>query len=147
VAIATQIRVSPAKDSEYAIGAGPRKPVPNDGVIRVDLAADAEVHVFNLTKCCQEESQVVHPGTDVTIVMPYLPGRVVPSCSENPAAEVRIGGVSTDLDRAFSIPIGDSTDETKTVAVEFLGDHVDPTPIKITVEAGKTREVKCLAAR
>jgi tRNA A-37 threonylcarbamoyl transferase component Bud32 len=145
--IATQIRVSPAKDSEYAIGTGLRRPVPDDGVIRIELTGEAEIHVFNLTKCCQEESQIVRPGADVTIVMPYLPGRVVPSCAESPTAEVRIGGVSTALGRAFSIPIGDSTDETKTVAVEFLGDRVDPTPIKVTVEAGKTREVKCLAAR
>jgi tRNA A-37 threonylcarbamoyl transferase component Bud32 len=145
--VATEIRVSPAKDAEYALGNGRRKPVPDGGVIRVELAADTEVHVFSLTKCCQEDSAVVRPGDHVTIVMPYLPGRVLPSCGENPAAEVRIGGVSANLDRTFSIPIGDSTDETKTVTVEFLGDRVDPTPIKVTVAAGKTREVKCAAVR
>ena len=123
--IATQIRVSPAKDSEYAIGRGLRKPVPDDGVIRIDLASEVEVHVFNVTKCCQEESQVVRPGADVTIVMPYLPGRVLPRCAENAHAEVRIGGVASDLGLVFSVPIGDSTDETKTVAVEFLGEHVE----------------------
>jgi len=143
--IATQIRVSPAKDAEYALANGRHKPVPEDGVIRVELAADTEIHVFSLTKCCQEESKVVRPGADETIVMPYLPGRVLPSCPENPTAEVRIDRRSTDLGRTFSIPIGDSTDETKTVEVEFLGDHVDPTPIKVTVKAGKTREVKCAA--
>ena len=121
--------------------------MPDDGVIRVDLVADTEIHVFSLTKCCQEESKVVRPGADETIVMPYLPGRVLPSCPENPIAEVRIDRRSADLGRTFSIPIGDSTDETRTVAVEFLGDHVDPTPIKVTVEAGKTRAVKCVAAR
>jgi hypothetical protein len=72
---------------------------------------------------------------------------VIPRCSDNPAAEVRIGGVSADVGAAFSIPIGDSTDETKTVAVEFLGPRVDPTPIKVTVEAGKTTEVACAPAR
>lgn len=146
-ALATQIRVSPAKDSEYAIGGGSRKPVPDDGVIRIELATEAEVHVFNATKCCQEESQLVKPGADVTIVMPYLPGRVIPRCAENPAAEVRIGGVSADLGAAFSVPIGESIDETKAVVVEFLGERVDPAPIKVTVEAGKTREVKCQPAR
>ncbi len=145
--IATKIRVSPAKDSEYAIGNGPRKPVPDDGVIRVDLATDAEVRVFNMSKCCQEESEVVKPGADVTIVMPYLPGRVLPRCAANPAAEVRIGGVTADLGAPFSVPIGDSIDETKIVTVEFLGERVDPTPIKVTVEAGKMREVQCLPAR
>jgi F0F1-type ATP synthase beta subunit len=90
---------------------------------------------------------MVRPGADVTIVMPYLPGRLIPSCSVNLSAEVRIGGVSADLGRPFSVPIGDSTDETKTVAVEFLGERVDPDPIKVTVEAGKTREVKCQPAR
>ena len=145
--IATQIRVSPAKDAEYALGNGRRRPVPDDGVIHVELAADTEVHVFSLTKCCQEESKVVHPGTDETIVMPYLPGRVLPSCPESPTAEVRIDRRSTALGRTFSIPIGDSTDETKTVEVEFLGDHVDPTPIRVTVKAGKTQEVKCQVAR
>ena len=64
-----------------------------------------------------------------------------------PTTEVRIAGVSANLDRAFAVPIGDSTDETKTVEVEFLGDRVDPTPIRVTVEAGKTREVRCLPAR
>jgi hypothetical protein len=103
--------------------------------------------VFSLTKCCQEESKLVRPGADVTIVMPYLPGRVLPLCSENVASEVRIGGVSANLGHTFSIPIGDSTDETKPVVVEFLGDHLDPTPIKVTVEAGKTREVRCVVAR
>jgi hypothetical protein len=79
---------------------------------------------------------------------------VIPTCSDNPAAEVRIGGltgnpdrVSVSLGRAVTIPFGDSIDETRTVEVEFLGDRVDPTPIKVTVEAGKTREVQCLAAR
>jgi hypothetical protein len=145
--VATQIRVSPAKDAEYALGTGPRKPVPDDGMIRLELVAEIEIHVFSLTKCCQEESKLVRPGADLTIVMPYLPGRVLPSCSENLTAEVRIAGVSANLGRTFAIPIGDSTDETKTVAVEFLGDHVDPTPIKVTVEAGKTRAVKCVVAR
>jgi serine/threonine-protein kinase len=147
IGVPTQIRVSPAKDSEYALGGGLRKPVPDDGVIRIELTADTEVHVFNVTKCCQEESKIVRPGADVTIVMPYLPGRVIPRCSDNPAAEVRIGGVSADVGAAFSIPIGDSTDETKTVAVEFLGPRVDPTPIKVMVEAGKTTEVACAPAR
>jgi serine/threonine-protein kinase len=145
--VKTQIRVSPAKDAEYAIGSGPHLPVPDDGIIRVELSADAEVHVFSLTRCCQEESKIVRPGADVTIVMPYLPGRVVPLCSDYAAAEVRIGGVSAHLGNAFSIPIGDSTDETKPVVVEFLGDHLDPTPIKVTVAAGKTREVRCIVAR
>ena len=116
-------------------------------MIRIELAAAAEIHVFSLTKCCQEESKVIAPGADVTIVMPYLPGRVVPVCADHAAAEVRIGGVSANLARAFVIPIGDSTDETKPVVVEFLGDRVDPTPIRVTVEAGKTRAVKCIVVR
>jgi eukaryotic-like serine/threonine-protein kinase len=144
---ATKIRVSPAKDSEYAIGNGPRKPVPDDGVVWVDLVAETEVHAFNVSKCCQEESKLVKPGADVTIVMPYLPGRVLPRCAANLATEVRIGGVTADLGTPFSVPIGDSIDETKTVAVEFLGERVDPTPVKVTVEAGKMREVECLPAR
>jgi len=145
--IATKIRVSPAKDAEYAVGNGARILVPPDGIIRVDLGADAEIHVFSLTKCCQEESKIVQPGADVTIVMPYLPGRVLPLCNDHLAAEVQIAGVSAYLGRPFVIPIGDSTDETKPVVVEFLGDHVDPTPIKVTVEAGKMREVKCITVR
>jgi hypothetical protein len=31
--------------------------------------------------------------------------------------------------------------------VEFLGERVDPAPIRVTVEAGKTREVKCISVR
>jgi serine/threonine-protein kinase len=146
-AVATRIRVSPAKDAEYAVASGARKPVPGDGIIRLELTGDAEIHVFSLTKCCQEESKIVSPGADVTIVMPYLPGRVVPLCNDHVTAEVRIGGVSANLGRAFAIPIGDSTDETKPVVVEFLGDHVDPTPIKITASAGKSQEVKCITVR
>ncbi|HEX3477208.1 MAG TPA: protein kinase [Kofleriaceae bacterium] len=144
---ASRIRVSPAKDSEYAIGSGPRKPVPDDGVIRIDLAAETEVHVFNLTKCCQEESQIIQPGADVTIVMPYLPGRLLPRCAVNAAAEVRIDGVTADLGAPFSIPIGDSIDENKTVTVEFLGERIDQAPLKVTVGAGKLREVQCQPAR
>ncbi len=147
VGIATRIRVSPARDSEYAIGSGPRKPVPDDGVIRIELPAETEVHVYNLTKCCQEESQIVQPGADVTIVMPYLPGRVLPRCAVNAAAEVRIDGVTANLGAPFSIPIGDSIDETRIVAVEFLGERIDQSPIRVTVEAGKMREVQCLPAR
>lgn len=142
----TKILVSPAKDAEYAVGTGPRKPVPDDGIIRLDLLAEAEVHVYSVSRCCQEDSKVVRPGDDVTIVMPYLPGRVLPICRDNPLAEVRIAGVSANLGETFSVPIGQSTDETKTVAVEFLGDRVDPTPIKVTVAAGKTKEVKCVVA-
>jgi eukaryotic-like serine/threonine-protein kinase len=146
-AIPTQIRVSPAKDAEYAVGTGGRKPVPDDGMIHLELTSETEVRVFSLSKCCQEDSKLVRPGADVTIVMPYLPGRVMPSCPVNPGAEVRIAGVSANLGRTFAVPIGDSTDETKTVTVEFLGDHVDPTPIHVTVEAGKTKAVTCTAAR
>ncbi|HEY0992580.1 MAG TPA: hypothetical protein VGD80_36250, partial [Kofleriaceae bacterium] len=144
VGVPTQVRVSPAKDAEFALGKGPRRPVPDDGMIRIDLAAETEIHVFSVSRCCQEESKLVRPGADLTIVMPYLPGRVLPSCSDNPLAEVRISGVSAKLGETFAVPIGDSTDETKTVEVEFLGDRVDPTPIKVTVAAGQTREVKCV---
>jgi eukaryotic-like serine/threonine-protein kinase len=145
--IATQVRVSPAKDAEYAVGGGPHRPVPDDGIIRLELATETEVRVFSLTKCCQEESKLVRPGADVMIVMPYLPGRVLPVCRDHLAAEVRIGGVSAHLGRTFSVPIGDSTDETKGVIVEFLGDRVDATPIKVTVAAGKTTEVPCVVVR
>jgi hypothetical protein len=144
--------VSPAKDAEYALATGPRKPVPADGMIRLELTAEVEIHVFSLSRCCQEESKLLRPGADLTIVMPYLPGRVLPLCKENPFAEVRISGVSSasisaNLGDTFAVPIGDSTDETKTVVVEFLGDRVDATPIKVTVAAGKTREVPCVVVR
>jgi serine/threonine protein kinase len=142
--VRTQVRVSPPKDAEYALGNGPRKPVPDDGIVRLDLVAETEIHVYSVSRCCQEESKLVRPGADITIVMPYLPGRVLPSCADNPMAEVRISGVSANLGDTFSVPIGDSTDETKTVEVEFLGDRVDSTPIKVTVAAGKTKEVKCV---
>jgi tRNA A-37 threonylcarbamoyl transferase component Bud32 len=146
-AVATRIRISPAKDAEYAIGDGPRKPVPGDGLIELELLAETEIHTYSLSKCCQEESKVVQPGANVTIVMPYLPGRVLPTCGANLDAEVRIGEVSANLGRTFAVPIGASTDEKKTVTVEFLGDRIDPTPLKVTVEAGKIREVKCVLAR
>jgi serine/threonine-protein kinase len=147
--VPTQVRVSPAKDAEYALADGPRKPVPADGMIRLELTAEVEIHVFSLSRCCQEESKLLRPGADLTIVMPYLPGRVRPLCKENPVAEVRISGVSSasisaNLGDTFAVPIGDSTDETKTVVVEFLGDRIDPTPIKVTVAAGKIREVPCV---
>ena len=153
--VTTQIRVSPAKDSEYAIGGGPRRPVPDDGMIRIELAAEAEIHVSNVTKCCQEESQLIRPGDDVMIVMGWLPGHVSPSCEANPSAEVRIRGISAQpsdrvsvvLGTEVSVPLGNTTDKTKTVEVEFLGERVDPTPIKVTIEAGKTREVQCHPAR
>jgi tRNA A-37 threonylcarbamoyl transferase component Bud32 len=146
-AVATRIRVSPAKDAEYAVGNGSRKPVPDDGVVRLDLAADADIHVFSLSRCCQEESKRVRPGDDLTIVMQYLPVHVLPICPDNPTAEVRIGKVSAKLGNEFAIAIGASTDETKTVLVEFFGDHIDSMPIKVTVAAGQTKEVKCTATR
>jgi serine/threonine protein kinase len=145
--VATRIRISPAKGAEYALGDGPRRPVPDDGLIRVDLAQDTEVHAYSVTKCCQEESRVVQPGAEVTIVMPYLPGRVLATCAASPTAEVRIAGVSAHLGRTFAVPIGASTDEKKTVVVEFLGERVDPTPLNVTVEAGKIRDVKCVLAK
>lgn len=143
-AVATSVRVSPAKDAEYAIGNGARRPVPDDGMVHLELTGEVEVHVYSLSKCCQEESRLVRPGADLTIVMPYLPGRIVPACAT--PAEVRVNGAVANLDHPFAIPIGDSTDETKTVTVEFLGDHVDPTPLKITVAAGKTKDVQCVPA-
>jgi serine/threonine-protein kinase len=144
---ATRIRVSPAKDAEYAVGSGPHRPVPDDGVIHLELAAEADVHVFSLSRCCQEESKQVRPGDDLTIVMPYLPVHVRPLCPDNPAAEVRIGKASVKLGDELTIAIGASTDETRTVLVEFFGDHIDSTPIKVTVAAGQTKEVQCVATR
>jgi tRNA A-37 threonylcarbamoyl transferase component Bud32 len=143
----TRIRVSPPKDAEYAIGGGPRRPVPADGVIRVELTSEAKVEVFSVSKCCEEKAQTVQPGADVMIVMPYLPGRVTPVCPDSPAAEVRINGKPANLGSPFSVTFGNSTDETSSVEVEFLGERVDPTPIKVTVEAGKPREVTCQPAR
>jgi len=75
---------------------------------------------------------------------------VLPLCRDNPLAEVRISGVrnasiSANLGEPFAVPIGDSTDETKTVVVEFLAERIDPLPIKVTVAAGKTTEVRCVA--
>jgi hypothetical protein len=72
---------------------------------------------------------------------------VLPRCAVNAAAEVRIDGVTANLGAPFSIPIGDSIDETRIATVEFLGERIDQSPIRVTVEAGKMREVQCLPAR
>ena len=80
--------------------------------------------------------------------MGYLPGNLIPRCALNPVADVRIGPDADHLEVAhigvaFTVVIGKSTDETRTMVVEFLGERVDQRPFKVTVEAGKTREVTC----
>ncbi|MGE3459226.1 MAG: hypothetical protein AB7O24_29200, partial [Kofleriaceae bacterium] len=73
----------------------------------------------------------------------FLPAKLIPRCKD-PAVEVRIDGTVARLDQKFTVTFDRSVDPSKQVSVTFLGEHVDPSPIEVTVEANKPQEVSCI---
>ncbi len=147
VAQTTRFRVSPAADSEYQLGGGGEwRAVPADGLVAVELGALTEVAVRNTSGCCQGFSQPgVKPGADLgLVVLPYLPGAVIPQCAE-PGVRVEVNGRPWNLDERFDVVFGNSLDSNRSVKIVFTGaDTVDATPITVKVEPGITKDVACV---
>jgi len=144
VGVPTQVHVSPSSDSEYRRdGERDWHPVPADGLIALTLEHDTRLVVRNRTGCCQEEGDDIHPGDDATIALSFLPAHIIPKCSV-PRVAVQVDGTGASVGERFAILFGKTIDTSKQVKVEFLGEHVDPTPLTVTVHASQDQEVACV---
>ncbi|MBA3817603.1 MAG: serine/threonine protein kinase [Deltaproteobacteria bacterium] len=141
---ATTFRISPWKDAEYQVGDDPMwRPAPVDGVVTVPLAADTIVQVKNRSGCCVNESQVIRPGVQgTTITTLFKAATIVFECSDVTAG-VNVDGLSVRLGSPHTIAFDTATSATRSVKVEFLGEHVVNTAKMVTVSAGKSERVTC----
>ncbi len=135
------LRVSP-KDSEVRIGGGAWARLP-DG--RTEVAVPAEglaVEVRN-DACCEATSRRLSPdsaGETVAINLGLLPGQIVARCAQGDV-DVTVDGKTARLDVAALIPFGETTQGTKTVVVEFVGETIDRQEVKIRY--AQSKEVTC----
>lgn len=140
----TQFRVSPSVDAEYQLATdGSWRPVPDDGLVRLELGEAVEVQVRNASGCCQAETRQLQPGDDVLIATQLLPATIIARCADR-AVSVTIDSQPWRLDQPRTIVFGASLDATRTAMVQFLGEAVDSTPIKATVKFKETKEVACV---
>ncbi len=141
----TSFRVSPASGSEYQLGTGEWQRVPGDGLVSIELAAPTKVTVRNQSGCCQAVTQALAPGAEIGVVtLAFLPGAVVPKCSEA-SARVEINGRSWELGQRFDVVFGNSLDSTRSVKIMFSGsDKIDPQALTVSVGPGSTKDVPCV---
>ena len=145
----TAVTVWPVPRSEYRWNdEAAWLPVPASGVIAAALDANAVLHVRN-TKCCQAEDRTIRLGeATVGVQLQLMPAHVTPTCALDKArVTVAINGrAGNHLGEPFTVVFGQRMEESSTVTVEFLDSPaVDPTPIKVRVEANSDVEVPCRA--
>jgi serine/threonine-protein kinase len=139
----TKIAIYPITDSLYDTGDGNWVAVPESGVITLTLDHDIELRVRNKSKQFEPNGQRITPGIDGQKVTMYLaPAHVIPKCDAK--VDVTIDGTQGDLGKKFPIVFGNTTDTSKQVKVQFLGEGVDSTPIEKMVDAGGDFDVECV---
>jgi serine/threonine-protein kinase len=131
-------------DSEYRIGDQPWKPAPNQGTFPIRVPEGVR-RVISVRKpsCCQEAQRTIspeQPGTEITIQLAWLPGRVTPVCSV-PGVQVTINGNIRKMGESADIPV---TRFVGSEPVELLFYSKDRAiPKTVTVKAKQTLEVPC----
>ena len=140
VALIATLSISPPT-SEYSIDNGPwqvavggRQAITiTDGPVRVAVRNDA---------CCEAKSRVITPAdanTIVPIALAFLPAQLTPTCSK--ALSVRIDDRMATLGQPWIIPFGETTNTTRRVTVEFVGEGIDRQVV--TLRPADNREVTC----
>jgi serine/threonine-protein kinase len=138
--VPTKIVFSPFDNSEYSIDDGPWLRVPPEGVVELPLSAAAKLSARNPR--AQTTTQTIQPGPDQTVVMPFNPGHVIPTCKL--PVQVTVNNKLIDLGKPFTVTFGVRLDSSVPVTIQFTGTGVDESPINKTVEAGKDITVECV---
>jgi hypothetical protein len=128
--------------SEVSIGGAIYKRLPNDAEDVSVPPGGVDVSVRN-GACCEEESRRLQPGDagkTVNVSLGFLPAQVTPTCKD-PDVQVRVDEKTARLGSPVTIPMGDSTQGSKTVTVEFAGKTMDIQ--KVTVKYAQSMEVPC----
>ncbi|MBA3391128.1 MAG: serine/threonine protein kinase [Deltaproteobacteria bacterium] len=140
----TKLRAFPEKNAEYQVEGDPTwRPVPANGIVELDLAAETTISVRNQSGCCQPFTQKLSPGEDTTITTPFLPAQLTAKCADE-TARVTVDGKTWQLDKPYTVTFGNTLSSSKNVKVEFLGEGVEPKPIVEKVNAGGSAEVTCV---
>ena len=140
VAVATQFRVFPDRDSDYKLGDKDWLPVPTGGTVQVPLEAEVDVQIRN--KCCPSQTATLVPGKEQMISLAFYPATLNAVCELDPSASVSVDGVSGPRSRLITFE--NTTDRTRTVTVEFLGsEKVKSSPQQVKVTSNEKKDVKC----
>ncbi|MBP9086929.1 MAG: serine/threonine protein kinase [Kofleriaceae bacterium] len=140
VALIATLSISPPS-SEYSVDNGPWKVAVGgrqaitltDGPVRVAVRNDA---------CCEAKSRVItltDANTIVPIALAFLPAQLTPKCSK--ALSVRIDDRMATLGQPWIVPFGETTNTTRRVTVEFVGEGIDRHVV--TLRPADNREVSC----
>jgi tRNA A-37 threonylcarbamoyl transferase component Bud32 len=140
VAVPTQFRVFPDRDSDYKLGDKDWVPVPSGGTVQVALEAAVDVQVRN--KCCPSQTASLVPGKEQMFSLSFYPATLNAVCELDPSVSVSVDGVSGPRSRLITFE--NATDRSRTVTVEFLGsDKVKSSPRKVKVTSNEKKDVKC----
>jgi serine/threonine-protein kinase len=125
-----KLTVSPP-GSEISVGDGAwTKLETGNGEVEVP-AGGVVVHVRNEACCESTDRRLSTDDTSVSINLGLLPGRIIPTCKVK-GVDVRVDGRKVRLGDAALIPFGrDTTQTSKTVAVEFTGETIDLQEVKV----------------
>ena len=128
--------------SELRIGDGPWQSYPG-GRADVPMVGDEVAISARNEACCEASSRKLHPSDaarPVSVSLAYLPAQIIPRCDDD-HVQVRIDGRVARLGVAAIIPFGDTTQDQKTVMVEFVGQRISKHQIKVA--AAQTQDVRC----
>ena len=128
--------------SELRVGDGPWQSYPS-GRADVPLVGDEISINARNDACCEASSRKLHRSDaagPVSVSLAYLPAQIIPRCDDD-HVQVRIDGRVARLGVAAIIPFGDTTQDQKTVVVEFVGQRISKHQIKVA--AAQTQDVRC----
>jgi serine/threonine-protein kinase len=130
-------------DSEVKIGNAPWRVLP-EGRAEVSVPAGADhVTVEARNACCESTSEKVRAADDgktVALSLGFLPARITLIC-DVPDVVATIDDKPARLGRPQTISFGDTTQTTRSIAVEFVGKTIDRQ--ELTVKYAEEREVTC----
>ena len=134
------ITVSPWQGTHVIFGNDPPIDLGGETLTHVIPANGINVHVSHDGYMDQD----VTVTADKTIYLQLLPARVIAAC-DDVSASVLIDKQSVKLGEEFLAPFKkNTTDREKIITVEFIGGHVDPSPITVKVRAGQVEKVSCV---
>jgi len=140
VAVPTQFRVFPDRDSDYKLGDKDWLPVPAGGTVQITLEAQTDVQIRN--KCCPSQTATLVPGKEQMISLSFYPATLNAVCELDPSVSVSVDGVSGPHNRIITFE--NTTDRSRSVTVEFLGsEKVKSSPQKVKVTSNERKDVKC----
>jgi len=134
------LKVSPP-NALVRIGGGAWQPA-TGGRLTVPAPASLTAVEVRLDECCEATTRTIGPedaGRAVSITLGFLPALITATCADA-SVQVRIDDRPARLGVATVVPFGSAL-TSRTVVVEFSGDHIERKPIK--VRYAEHQEVAC----